>query len=631
MKKLIITFLLLISMFSTGAFSKELYEIRPVCFDISNSLIFIPVKTTCEKPISENIIYSKTDGINRVTLEINSAKMNTQPQDMFFSAGPLNEFQIVQQSPSTVKITMLFKDNYDVSKLKINNINNNLIIVLKPLRPYNMNYYINTYKESIPNDYAENLIITTRIYKQSTSQPSGKTSVNEIDGAFLSTTGENIPPMFEINDLTKNNNLRSKFYLDKIFMSDELFHIGGAGTISVQKPFFLDNPKRAVFDLPNTTLSKELHNKEFILPCGDKLKSAQFTPNSVRIVITGNDAEKYIPVYYADSQSIILSNPKNLMTYHIPETKTNIVKTASNKTDKLNNLVFEFDKPLCYSIKRTKDYLVIYFLNAEKYNEKNFQSAIRSTPYSDGVISLMKNAGLRLTLPMEFLENISTYLSPDGKVFKISVQKIKPIEPEVSKEDLSNEGTVTSSPKYALGENRNVIVIDAGHGGKDYGAIKNGVNEKDIDLDVSMRLKDILTKKGYTVYMTRTNDTYISLEDRTLFTEGINPAVFVSVHVNSCNMDSPKGIETHYYNENSLELANCVHTGLIKKISGTPNRGLLKSRFYVINHTTVPAVLVEIGFISNPDECRELVTPQRKQATAEGIAGGIIEYLNKQQ
>ena len=97
--------------------------------------------------------------------------------------------------------------------------------------------------------------------------------------------------------------------------------------------------------------------------------------------------------------------------------------------------------------------------------------------------------------------------------------------------------------------------------------------------------------------------------------------------MNSCNSESPKGIETHYYHEDSVELADAVHQKLIKKIPNTANRGLLKSRFYVINHTTVPAILVEIGFISNAAERAELTTQQRKQATAEAIADGIIEFV----
>ena len=236
---------------------------------------------------------------------------------------------------------------------------------------------------------------------------------------------------------------------------------------------------------------------------------------------------------------------------------------------------------------------------------------------------------------MTNIEDIDTYLSPDGRVFKISSKKVKVVEPEPKKEEKpkvkKTNSVITTLPKYTGNKNHNVVVIDAGHGGKDCGALRDNVYEKDITLDVSQRLQAILQKKGLKVYMTRTNDTYVSLQDRTTYTEGINPAIFVSVHVNSCNVTSPKGIETHYYHDNSIELANCVHTKLTRRVSNTPNRGLLKSRFYVINHTTVPAILVEIGFISNPEEKHEMTTPQRKQATAEGIAEGIIEYLNKQK
>jgi len=644
MKKLIIILLLFISAFACSVYAGELYKIRPACFDMSGSIIFVPVKTKNQTPIANNLNYTKMDSVNGVTLEINSAAIEPQTQDLFFSEGTVKEFQITQQTPSSVKIELIFNDGYNASSLKIGSINNNIIITMKPLQPYNMNYYINTYREnsSDTKDFKEDLKITTRtIEKQTTpivnSKNNNKSAMQEINQAFSNSnyqSGE-IYGAYTIRDLTENNIMRSKYYLKNVTIKDELFSLSGAGTIGIQKPFLLEKPLRMVFDMPNTVLNQSFHNKEFVLSNGDKLKAAQFTPTTTRLVVTSENAAKYIPVLFPDSQNFMLTNPANLLTSHLPAQKTNIVKTVYQKSNKLNSLIFEFDKPLCYSIKRTSGYLLIYFLNAEKYNETNFKSAIRSTSYSDSVMSLMKNAGIRLTIPTASIEDINTYISPDGKVFKITSQKIKVVEPEPKKEDLQKlkqkEGVITALPKYTGAKNHNIVVIDAGHGGKDYGAIRNGVNEKDINLDVANRLQSILQKKGFKVYMTRTNDTYVSLDERTVFTEGINPAVFVSVHVNSCNVTSPRGIETHYYHDNSLELANSVHTKLIKKVSTTPNRGLLKSRFYVINHTTVPAILVEIGFISNPNERYELTTSQRKQATAEGIAEGIIEYLNKQK
>ncbi|MCD8378607.1 MAG: N-acetylmuramoyl-L-alanine amidase, partial [Candidatus Gastranaerophilales bacterium] len=491
-------------------------------------------------------------------------------------------------------------------------------------------------------DYREDLMITTRTIEKQTipvvnNIDNNKSAMKEINQAFQNSnyqSGE-IYSACEITNLTKDSNLRSKYYLNNISIKDNLFVINGVGNVCLQKPFLLEKPLRMVFDMPNTILKNSLFNKELTLSNGDKIKAGQFTTDTARLVITSENAAKYIPVYSADSRSFMLTSPQNLMTSHLPTHKTNIVKTAYQKSDKSDNLIFEFDKPLCYSIKRTSEYLFIYFLNAEKYNDANFQSVIRTTPYSEIYVNLMKNTGIRLTMPVKTRDNIQTCLSPDGKVFKLSSQKSRAAELQAQKEELQKvkkrEGVITTLPKAVDEKVKGVILIDAGHGGKDCGALKDGVNEKDINLDVSTRLLDILKQKGYKVYMTRTNDTYLSLEERTTLTEEINPDVFVSIHVNSCNVSSPKGIETHYYHENSLELANSVHTKLTKKVSNTPNRGLLKSRFYVINHTTVPAILVEIGFISNPEERHQLTTPQRKQATAEGIAEGIIEYLNKQK
>lgn len=643
MKKFIVILILFFIALFNNVFAAEQYRIRPACFDISGSLIFLPIKTNSINPITNNIQFSKMDDKNGVILEIKSAMIDNQYEDLFFSTGNLKEFQIVQQTPSSVKIAMYFKDNYNVSNVKIGNINNNIVITMTPLQPYGMNYYINTYRENDnPKDYREDLLITSRtIEKQVTpianTKNINKSAMNEINQAFSNSNYQTneVFGNYEVKNVSENNTLRSKYYVNNISIKDNLFSISGIGTVGIQKPFLLEKPLRMVFDLPNTLLNKNLSNKEFVLTNGDKIKAGQFTTDTTRLVVTSEQAAKYIPVYSADSQSLLITNPQNLLTSHLPAQKTNIVKTAFQKSSDLYNLIFEFDKPICYAIKRTSGYFFVYFLNAERYNESNFKSVIRSTLYDDSIISLMKNTGMRLSIPMANIEDIDTYLSPDGRVFKISSKKVKVVEPEPKKEEKpkvkKTDSVIRTLPKYTGNKNHNVVVIDAGHGGKDCGALRDNVYEKDITLDVSQRLQAILQKKGLKVYMTRTNDTYVSLQDRTTYTEGINPAIFVSVHVNSCNVTSPKGIETHYYHDNSIELANCVHTKLTKRVSNTPNRGLLKSRFYVINHTTVPAILVEIGFISNPEEKHEMTTPQRKQATAEGIAEGIIEYLNKQK
>ena len=193
-------------------------------------------------------------------------------------------------------------------------------------------------------------------------------------------------------------------------------------------------------------------------------------------------------------------------------------------------------------------------------------------------------------------------------------EKILPIEPIVT----------PKQPAKVTG--KRYVVIDPGHGGSDCGAIRNGINEKDITLDISKRVVSLLEKKGYVVKMTRTNDTYVSLQDRVTISENFKPDIFVSIHVNSSNSESPTGLETHYYKDNSLKLAKNIHASMLNNIN-SKDRGLFKSRLYVINHTTAPAVLVEIGFISSSVERAQLVSASRKQATAKAIAEGIYEYF----
>ena len=144
-----------------------------------------------------------------------------------------------------------------------------------------------------------------------------------------------------------------------------------------------------------------------------------------------------------------------------------------------------------------------------------------------------------------------------------------------------------------------------------------------------MRLEAILKQKGYKVYMTRRSDQTVSLQERVDIAEGKDEDVFVSIHVNSSENTSPVGTETHYYHQYSYNLAKCIQAELAKNVTESPNRGLIKSRFYVINHTTKPAVLVEIGFISNEKERMQLVSADRQQRTAKAIAEGVMNYFKQ--
>ena len=144
-------------------------------------------------------------------------------------------------------------------------------------------------------------------------------------------------------------------------------------------------------------------------------------------------------------------------------------------------------------------------------------------------------------------------------------------------------------------------------------------------------LDEYLRSKGYKVVLTRTDDTFVSLEDRVSISENEKPEVFVSIHVNSATSNDPEGYETHWYHDNGKHLAEKIQRNFAKELPNANDRGLFKSKFYVINHTTAPAVLCEIGFISNDNERNELITNSRKQKTAKAISEGIIEFLKTQK
>ena len=131
--------------------------------------------------------------------------------------------------------------------------------------------------------------------------------------------------------------------------------------------------------------------------------------------------------------------------------------------------------------------------------------------------------------------------------------------------------------------------------------------------------------------MTRTKDTTMSLEERVEFSNELNPDIFVSIHTNSTLNLETQGLETHYFKDNSIDLADVIHKNFASEKNlrkwDTKDRGVIKSRFYVINHTEAPSVLIEIGFISNEEERAQIVKKDRQEEIATAIAKGILEYL----
>jgi len=174
-----------------------------------------------------------------------------------------------------------------------------------------------------------------------------------------------------------------------------------------------------------------------------------------------------------------------------------------------------------------------------------------------------------------------------------------------------------------------LVVLDAGHGGSDPGAQRGDVREKELTLAIVEKLRKQLEASGLKVRLTRADDSYVSLEERVKFTNSMQPDAFVSVHINSLETNvKTTGIETYYQNEQSKDLANLIHGSLVNGL-GAPDRSVRKARFYVINHTPVPAILAEVGFISNKDERDKLNSSDYQKQVATALADGVMLFLSE--
>jgi N-acetylmuramoyl-L-alanine amidase len=167
------------------------------------------------------------------------------------------------------------------------------------------------------------------------------------------------------------------------------------------------------------------------------------------------------------------------------------------------------------------------------------------------------------------------------------------------------------------------VVIDAGHGGHDRGGIPGQrVAEKDMTLDVALRLRNVLSASGYRVVMTRSSDVFVPLAGRVAIANSYRNAIFVCIHFNATGRRGASGIETYFYSRDSLPLASAIHYYVT---GGAPsaNRGVRRRGYYVLRKTSIPAVLVECGFLTNPTEAAYAQTASYRQKLAEEIAAGV--------
>ena len=172
------------------------------------------------------------------------------------------------------------------------------------------------------------------------------------------------------------------------------------------------------------------------------------------------------------------------------------------------------------------------------------------------------------------------------------------------------------------------IIVDAGHGGYDTGARGKKSKEKDYTLDISKRLQKYLIERGANALLSRPNDAYISLQGRVDFAQSRNADLFISIHMNSSPSAASNGTETFFYTGTSQFLAREIHKEFVAA-TGRKSRGVSQARFYVIRKTTMPSVLLECAFVSNPTEENIALSNDWRERVAQGVTRGVMNYVEK--
>lgn len=208
--------------------------------------------------------------------------------------------------------------------------------------------------------------------------------------------------------------------------------------------------------------------------------------------------------------------------------------------------------------------------------------------------------------------------------------ELRPYSVEVAPPPIATQPRSQWDDLPVIPEGQVAIVLDPGHGGRDPGAVGiGGLSETDIVNPMSHRIKEILEQQGVRVILTREDNRTVDLEPRVQLANRLDANLFVSIHANAISMSRPdvNGVETYYY-QTGGQLAQVLHRHLLSA-SGGPDRGVRTARFYVLRNTRMPAVLLELGFVTGARDAPRLADPAYQERLSQAIARGILEYVRQ--
>lgn len=354
-----------------------------------------------------------------------------------------------------------------------------------------------------------------------------------------------------------------------------------------------------ILDIPNAKLEGMVQptiNGRFIR----QINASQYNENTVRIIINIDQRVNYN-----------VSHNNNITTVRIGEST-------------FRNIRFNY-----------VDNTIV--INKNNNNPINTSSIIHNDDYHNGryVFTLPGDYSAYLgygeiSVNNEFIDSIS--IATEAANTNIIINQNKITAPYITE---SNENIYIHirEPKEVYSK---IIMLDPGHGGHDPGAVHFGVSEKDITLSISNIVNNMFENNNdIKVYTTRTTDVFVPLAERSSMSNEVAD-LFVSIHLNAvANNNVVRGTEVYYidnntdhmYNINRKEVADLFQANLIEGLN-TVDRGVKTANFAVLRNTNMPSVLLELGFLTNPEENAMFVNPQIQQQTAEIIYNTIVEIFN---
>ena len=641
-------------------------KVNSINFDNSDSIIFLGTSggdNSSEIKITKQALTNP----DRIFFDIENAVITFPNSTYEIKNSRLKQVRIAQNSiePNIVRIVIWNSPNYDASHIKILKINNNIVIKLSNEIPIQQ-YLTQTYKETKESaiEYYEKAVA---IQEEAEVKPQESDEIfNKVQQAFKEDNQELVRPNIE----QRQARLKSRFFLENAEARNGNLLIGGIGVVNVEKPFVLTEPNRVVFDLPNTIVLQELRDKEFKLSETATVKIGQFEPSKARIVIKTDKPETYRPIYSTNLQTLLIAKSALITGVNLSKTTSELAyfkeENVNSTTDVINII---FSNPIIYSIKREDTKLYLYIYNLTNFNADSFNATSNKNKAGFEAKQIGTNA-FRFTFPIKATTLADCYetLNASQLRFVFTTPKtiptatepqITPVTPTIPSEkkqtpvrkpETKPQPTKKENPFSALMEKqpekkvepkkpskseetkiskikKKMIIIDPGHGGNDTGALRGSTLEKDLTLKIALKVRDCLREKGLkNIILTRYTDKTLSLDDRVQIANKKDADIFVSIHINASVKSEINGIETHYYTDNGYNVAKIIHKELMNNVDAM-DRGLFKSKFYVINHTEAPAVLLELGFISNEQERSSLNSSKRQMDSAQAIADGIVNYL----